>query len=49
MVGEGVLHECLNDPNVEQVLVINRKPGGVSQPASARSNYAKLSTLIFSI
>lgn len=32
MVGEGVLHECLNDPNVEQVLVINRKPGGVSHP-----------------
>lgn len=32
MVGEGVLHECLNDANVEQVLVINRKPGGVSHP-----------------
>ncbi len=30
MVGEGVLHECLNDPDVEQVLVINRKPGGVT-------------------
>jgi uncharacterized protein YbjT (DUF2867 family) len=30
MVGEGVLHECLNDADVEQVLVINRKPGGVS-------------------
>ena len=32
MVGEGVLFECLNDPDVEQVLVINRKPGGVSHP-----------------
>lgn len=32
MVGEGVLHECLLDPSVEQVLVINRKPGGVSHP-----------------
>lgn len=32
MVGEGVLHECLNDPQVEQVLVINRKPGDVSHP-----------------
>ena len=32
MVGEGVLHECLNHPDVEQVLVINRKPGGVSHP-----------------
>ena len=30
MVGEGVLHECLNDPRVESVLVINRKPCGVS-------------------
>jgi phage shock protein PspC (stress-responsive transcriptional regulator) len=26
MVGEGVLVECLNHPDVEQVLVINRKP-----------------------
>jgi len=32
MVGEGVLLECLNHPDVEQVLVINRKPGGVSHP-----------------
>ncbi len=30
MVGEGVLLECLQDPDVEQVLVINRKPGVVS-------------------
>jgi uncharacterized protein YbjT (DUF2867 family) len=30
MVGEGVLLECLNRPDVEQVLVLNRKPGGVS-------------------
>lgn len=30
MVGEGVLHVCLNSPNVESVLVINRKPCGVS-------------------
>jgi uncharacterized protein YbjT (DUF2867 family) len=30
MVGEGVLLECLASPAVEQVLVINRKPGGVS-------------------
>lgn len=26
MVGEGVLHECLLHPQVEEVLVINRKP-----------------------
>lgn len=32
MVGEGVLHECLAHPDVEQVLVINRRPGGVLHP-----------------
>lgn len=32
MVGEGVLLECLADPRVERVLVINRKPGGVAHP-----------------
>jgi uncharacterized protein YbjT (DUF2867 family) len=32
MVGEGVLLECLNHPDVEQVLIINRKPAGVSHP-----------------
>jgi len=28
MVGEGVLLECLRHPDVEQILVINRRPGG---------------------
>ena len=32
MVGEGVLHECLLDAQVESVLVINRKPCGVQHP-----------------
>ncbi|QHT69987.1 NAD-dependent epimerase/dehydratase family protein [Rhodocytophaga rosea] len=32
MVGEGVLLECLQNPEVEQVLVINRKPGGRTHP-----------------
>ncbi|PYF77105.1 Rossmann-fold NAD(P)-binding domain-containing protein [Pedobacter nutrimenti] len=32
MVGEGVLLECLEHPEVEQVLVINRKPGGLQHP-----------------
>ena len=32
MVGEGVLLECLRHPEVDQVLVINRRPGGVSHP-----------------
>ncbi|WP_431211436.1 NAD-dependent epimerase/dehydratase family protein [Puia sp. P3] len=30
MVGEGVLLECLNHPDIEQVLVINRNPLGIS-------------------
>ena len=32
MVGEGVLHVCLNSSEVESVLVINRKPCGVVHP-----------------
>ena len=32
MVGEGVLHEALQHPAVESVLVINRKPCGVTHP-----------------
>jgi hypothetical protein len=30
MVGEGVLLECLDHPDVERVLVVNRRPGGVA-------------------
>ena len=32
MVGEGVLHECLQDPLVGSVLVVNRKPCGIVHP-----------------
>jgi hypothetical protein len=32
MVGEGVLHECLQNAQVEAVLVINRKTSGLSHP-----------------
>lgn len=32
MVGEGVLHECLLDNNVERVLIVNRRPSGFSHP-----------------
>ncbi|GAA3404792.1 NAD-dependent epimerase/dehydratase family protein [Paenibacillus hodogayensis] len=32
MVGEGVLHECLRHPDVERVLVLGRKPCGVTHP-----------------
>ena len=32
MVGEGVLHECLQHPEVEKILIINRRTGGFSHP-----------------
>ncbi|WP_460611709.1 Rossmann-fold NAD(P)-binding domain-containing protein [Hymenobacter seoulensis] len=32
MVGEGVLYECLNHPDVEQVLSVSRKPSGITHP-----------------
>lgn len=32
MVGEGVLHECLMHPDVEAVLIINRKTYGLKHP-----------------
>lgn len=32
MVGEGVLHECLNHPDVETVLLINRRTANVRHP-----------------
>ena len=32
MVGEGVLSECLTHPDVEKILVINRKSCGVTHP-----------------
>ncbi|UQZ81436.1 hypothetical protein SK3146_00592 [Paenibacillus konkukensis] len=46
MVGEGVLHECLEHPDVEQVLAITRKPCGVSHPKLKEiilSDFMKLS------
>ncbi|OLN28245.1 hypothetical protein [Desulfosporosinus metallidurans] len=48
MVGEGVLNECLIHPDVEQVLVINRNPCGVSHPKLIEvlhSNFFDLSTI----
>lgn len=32
MVGEGVLHECILHPDIEKILLINRRPCGVSDP-----------------
>jgi nucleoside-diphosphate-sugar epimerase len=48
MVGEGVLIECLNHTDVEQVLVINRKPGGIFHPKLKEiihSDFFNLSTI----
>lgn len=30
MVGEGVLHECLLDPSIEKILVLGRRPCGIT-------------------
>ncbi len=32
MIGKGVLLECIDDPRVEQVLLINRKPLDIAHP-----------------
>jgi len=48
MVGEGVLHQCLNNEMVESVLVINRKPCGVEHPKLKEiihSDFMDLSTI----
>jgi uncharacterized protein YbjT (DUF2867 family) len=49
MVGEGVLHECLLSDDVEQVLVINRKPCGIVHPKLKEiihSNFYDLSPIV---
>ncbi|MFL6699099.1 MAG: NAD-dependent epimerase/dehydratase family protein [Vitreoscilla sp.] len=45
MVGEGVLLECLADPRVGRVLVINRKPAGVTHPKLTEVVHADFSDL----
>jgi uncharacterized protein YbjT (DUF2867 family) len=48
MVGEGVLHECLLHPDVESILVVNRKPCGVNDPKLKEiilPNFFDLSTI----
>ncbi len=32
MVGEGVLHECLNDPRIAAITLLNRRSAGVVHP-----------------
>jgi uncharacterized protein YbjT (DUF2867 family) len=48
MVGEGVMHECLLHPDVEQVLIINRRPSGFAHPKLkeiVHSNFHDLSVI----
>jgi len=48
MVGEGVLMETLNHPDVEKVLVLNRRPCGVTHPKLIEilhTNFLDLSTV----
>ncbi|GGF07343.1 NAD-dependent epimerase/dehydratase family protein [Hymenobacter cavernae] len=45
MVGEGVLHECLNHPEVEQVLSVSRRPSGVTHPKLREIVYADFQDL----
>lgn len=43
MVGEGVLHECLQHPAVEAVLVVGRKPCGTTHPKLTEIIHSDLS------
>ena len=48
MVGEGVLYECLQRPEVEKVLVITRKPCGYTHPKLTEiihSDFSDISSL----
>ncbi|MBE9583696.1 NAD-dependent epimerase/dehydratase family protein [Mucilaginibacter sp. JRF] len=45
MVGEGVMHECLNNPHVEAVLLINRRPSGVVHTKVKEVIHADLSDI----
>ncbi len=48
MIGEGVLHECLRNSDVEKVLVITRSPSGYTHPKLTEiihSNFSDLSAI----
>ena len=45
MVGAGVLHECLQNPAVEHVLVLSRKTSGVKHPKITELLHADLHNL----
>jgi len=45
MIGEGVLYECLNHPEVEKVLVISRNPCGYKNPKLSEVIHSDLSDI----
>ena len=48
MVGEGVLHECLSHPAIKEILIINRRPAGITHPklkAIIHTNFYDLSPI----
>jgi uncharacterized protein YbjT (DUF2867 family) len=45
MIGEGVLHECLNHNNIEKVLVIARKSSGYKHPKLTEIIHSNLSDI----
>lgn len=49
MVGEGVMQECIANPNVEKILLINRKPSGVAHPKVTEilhNNFSDISPIV---
>jgi uncharacterized protein YbjT (DUF2867 family) len=49
MVGEGVMQECIANPQVEKILLINRRPSGVAHPKVTEilhNNFNDLSPVI---
>lgn len=45
MIGEGVLHECLQHPDIEKVMVITRNPTGYSHPKLTEIIHSNLSDI----
>jgi uncharacterized protein YbjT (DUF2867 family) len=46
MVGEGVMHECLQHPGIAEVLLINRRPSGHAHPKMQEMVHADFHNLL---
>ncbi|NML37686.1 epimerase [Chitinophaga sp. G-6-1-13] len=49
MVGEGVMQECIANPKVEKILLLNRKPSGVVHPKVTEilhNNFSDISPIV---